>query len=192
MLDSRVPEEEQCRGLLHSPGLRVLLDSLDMGRAAAAARSLWPRAVPGKKVFVYGDYDVDGVSSTVLALELAQESGASEVVYYIPDRRVEGYGLHPDNMRRIIADGFNTMIVVDCGSKDVEAVEIAKAAGMNVIIFDHHAVEGDIVRLETLVNPQIDGDAESKCLCATAVLWCWAWQSRILPERDWSQSVKVW
>ena len=183
VLDSRVPEEAQCRELLNSPGLRAQLDALDMGRAAAAARALWTTSVPGKKVFVYGDYDVDGVSSTVLALELAQESGATEVVYYIPDRRVEGYGLHPDSMRRIIADGFQTMIVVDCGSKDVEAVELAKSSGMNVLIFDHHAVEGDIVRLETLVNPQIDGDAESKRLCATAVLWCWAWQSRILPER---------
>ena len=183
VLDSRGSEEERCREMLNSPGLRAQLNSLDLGSAAGTVRQLWPRAVPGKKVFVYGDYDVAGVSSTVMALELAQESGAAAVVYYITDRRSEGYGLHPDNMRRIIADGFDTMIVVDCGSKDVEAVELARAAGMNVLIFDHHAAEGEVVRLETLINPQIDGDAESKRLCATAVLWCWAWQSRILPER---------
>ena len=115
VLDSRGSEEERCREMLNSPGLRAQLNSLDLGSAAGTVRQLWPRAVPGKKVFVYGDYDVDGVSSTVMALELAQESGAAAVVYYIPDRRSEGYGLHPDNMRRIIADGFDTMIVVDCG-----------------------------------------------------------------------------
>ena len=70
VLDSRVPEEAQCRELLNSPGLRAQLDALDMGRAAAAARALWTTAVPGKKVFVYGDYDVDGVSSTVLVVGL--------------------------------------------------------------------------------------------------------------------------
>ncbi len=182
VLDSRGSEEESCRAMLDTPGLRAQLDALFLGRAAEAARSVWPRAVPGKKVFVYGDYDVDGVSSTVIALELAQRSGAASAVYYIPDRRSEGYGLHADTMRRIIADGFNTLIVVDCGSKDVEAIELAKAAGMNVMIFDHHAAEGEIVSLDSLVNPQTDGDAQSRTLCATAVLWCWAWQSRILPE----------
>ncbi|MST55511.1 single-stranded DNA exonuclease RecJ [Pyramidobacter sp. SM-530-WT-4B] len=182
VLDSRAADEEQFRQLLNVPDLRRQLDELFLGRAASAARELWLKAVPGKRVFVYGDYDVDGVSSTVIALELAQQSGAAEAVYYIPDRRSEGYGLHPANMRRIIADGFETLIVADCGSKDVEAVEMARAAGMDVLIFDHHAVEGDIVRIDSLVNPQMDGDAEAKRLCATAVLWCWAWQSHILPE----------
>jgi len=183
VLDSRSFEEEHGREMLNSPGLRALLDSLRMGEAARAIAQLWPRAVPGKKVFVYGDYDVDGVSSTVLALELAQQSGAADAVYYIPDRRSEGYGISPESMRRIVGDGFDTMIVVDCGSKDVEAVKMAVAAGMNVFIFDHHAAEGSIVSLDTLLNPQLDGDAEAKRLCATTVLWCWAWQSRILPER---------
>lgn len=176
-------DEEQCRQLLTSQRLKPQLERLDLGEASRAALDLWTRAVPGKKVFVYGDYDVDGVASTVLALELAAESGAASTVYYIPDRRSEGYGMRPQRMRRIVADGFETLIVVDCGSKDVESVELARDAGMNVIVFDHHAVEGEIVRLDTLVNPQLSGDGESRRLCATSVLWCWAWQSRILPER---------
>jgi single-stranded-DNA-specific exonuclease len=182
VLDSRNTGEAPCREMLETPPLQQQLSQLQMGRGAVFASRLWPRAVPGKKVFVYGDYDVDGVSSTVIALELAQQSGAAQTVYYIPDRRTEGYGLHADTVRRILADGFETLIVADCGSKDVEAVELAKAAGINVIIFDHHAPEGEIVTLDTLVNPHIDGDAAAQTLCATAVLWCWAWQARILPE----------
>lgn len=183
VLDSRFSDEERCRRQLDPPGLRPLLESLDLGAASRAALDLWTRAVPGKRVFVYGDYDVDGVSSTVLALELAEESGAASAVYYIPDRRSEGYGMRVQRIRDIVADGFETLIVVDCGSKDVECVNLAREAGMNVIIFDHHAAEGQIVRLDTLVNPQIFGDEEARGLCATAVLWCWAWQSRIMPER---------
>lgn len=183
VLDSRNSGEDRCKAMLETPPLRQLLSRLDLGGAAEAARALWARAVPGRRVFVYGDYDVDGVSSTVIALELAQQSGAVSTVYYIPDRRSEGYGLHAQRMRQIIADGFDTLIVTDCGSKDIEAVELAKAAGMNVMIFDHHVAEGGVVNLETLVNPHVDGDASAKTLCAASVLWCWAWQSGILPER---------
>ncbi len=181
ILASRNLEEEEIRELLFAPSLRQQLDELFLGEAAEVTRRLWRDAVPGKKVFVWGDYDVDGVSSTVVALELAQECGAAEAVYYIPDRRSEGYGLHAEQVRSVIADGFDTLIVVDCGSKDTGAVELAKNAGMNVMIFDHHAAEGEIVRLPSLLNPQIDGNAASHALCATAVLWCWAWQSKILP-----------
>ena len=182
VLGSRESGEDVLRQLLSTPDLQGQLADLDMGRAAEAARALWQRSVPEKKVFVYGDYDVDGVSSTVLAMELAQQSGAASVTYYIPDRQAEGYGLHRENMRRILADGFDCLIVVDCGSKDVEAVEMAKSAGLNVIIFDHHSVEGDVVSLESFINPQVDGDEESKKLCATAVLWCWAWKARLISE----------
>lgn len=182
VIDSR-NAGDAARELLGTPDLRRLLASLDLGRAASAARDLWVKSVPGKKVFVYGDYDVDGISSTVTALELAQESGAASTMYYIPDRRTEGYGLHVESMERIIAGGFETLIVVDCGSKDVEPIKMASEAGLDIIVFDHHSVAGEIVPLDTLVNPQVDGDAEARTLCATAVLWCWAWQSRLLPER---------
>ncbi len=180
-LASRELAEEDVHELLEARPLRSRVEDLFLGSAAERLRDLWKSAVPGKKVFVWGDYDVDGVSSTVMALELAQEWGAAEAVYYIPDRRSEGYGLHLENMREILADGFDTLIVVDCGSKDIEAVELAKSAGMNVMIFDHHAAEGEIVRLPSLLNPQIDGDEASRSLCATAVLWCWAAQSHVLP-----------
>ncbi len=176
--------EEEIRKLLKAPSLRSQLGEVFLGEAAEASRRLWKTAVPGKKVFVWGDYDVDGVSSTVIALELASESGAAEAVYYIPDRRTEGYGLHALAVKSLIADGFETLIVVDCGSKDISAVELAKSAGMNVMIFDHHVAEGEIVRLPTLLNPQIDGNEAARTLCATAVLWCWAAQAGILsPSR---------
>lgn len=171
------------REMLDKPDLRRQLSELYLGNAASVAHKLWMKTVPGRKVFVYGDYDVDGISSTVTALELAQESGAQSAVYYIPDRRTEGYGLHLEHIKRIVESGFDTLIVVDCGSKDVEPVKLAQKLGMSVIIFDHHAVEGDVVKLDSLVNPQLDGNEESKTLCATAVLWCWAWQTHLLPER---------
>ncbi len=178
VLDSRAtPEANQ--EPWNEAGLEELLQRLDMGRGLQEIRELWGRAIPGKKVLVYGDYDVDGVSATVLAIELAQASGARSVRYYIPHRQSEGYGLHVEGVRRILAGRFDTMIVVDCGSKDVEAIDVARRAGMEVMVFDHHSVEGDVLTLPTFLNPQQDGDTEAKGLCAAAVVWCWAWKAGI-------------
>lgn len=158
-------------------GLGALIRGLDLGSAQRAMTELWRRVVPGASVLVYGDYDVDGVSSASLALHLLRASGAARQSWYIPHRADEGYGFHPSVVAKARAAGFQVMVVTDCGTKDLEAVEAARQAGMTVLVFDHHLTEGDRARPDALLNPQIDGDAQAKTLCATAVVWCWALQS---------------
>lgn len=169
---------------LREPRLDDLMSDIELGSGLEDAFKLWKCAVPGKKVLIYGDYDVDGVSSTVLAIELAQMSRASLVRYYIPQRDTEGYGLHVEEVKRVLAGGFDSMIVVDCGSKDVEAIELAIKQGLNVIVFDHHAVKGNVIKLSSFLNPQQDGNDGAKMLCAAGVLWAWAWKTQIVPRQE--------
>jgi single-stranded-DNA-specific exonuclease len=138
-------------------GIDESLSSLDLGPGVSEAADTWKRAVSSRSVLVYGDYDVDGIASTALAVELTGVSGASSVHYYLPHRQKEGYGVHLPLIRRALAQGVQTLIVTDCGSKDVEPLREAVDGGMAVIVFDHHSVDGDTIDLPAFVNPQRGG-----------------------------------
>ena len=166
-----------------SPYLPRLLEKLDLGADNANAAALVRRLDGASDVVVYGDYDVDGISATAIAMELALSKGA-HVRYFIPHRFNQGYGLHKDVAQVIAKRKCDLVIVVDCGTQDVESVEILKKNGIPVVIFDHHLVEGKLAESDTLVNPQICGDSTAKRLCATAVLWCWIWQNELMPRRQ--------
>ena len=166
-----------------SPYLPRLLEKLDLGADNANAAALVRGLGPSSDVVVYGDYDVDGISATAIAMELALSKGA-HVRYFIPHRFNQGYGLHKDVAQVIAKRKCDLVIVVDCGTQDVESVEILKKNGIPVVIFDHHLVEGKRAESDTLVNPQICGDSTAKRLCATAVLWCWIWQNELMPRRQ--------
>lgn len=166
-----------------NPNMEEILASLDLGASNALAVEIFRNLSESSEVMVYGDYDVDGISSTTIAIELAMAKGAS-VKYFIPHRFNQGYGVHIDIAQTIASRKCDLVIVVDCGSQDVNAVKIIKDSGVPVVIFDHHLVDGAPASCDTMVNPQISGDALSRQLCATAVIWCWAWQNEILPFKD--------
>ena len=166
-----------------SPDMADIIASLDLGESNAAAADLVRGLSENSDVVVYGDYDVDGISSTTIAMELVMLKKA-RVRYFIPHRFNQGYGLHSDVARNIARRKCDLVIVVDCGTQDVEAVKIIKDCGIPVIIFDHHLVEGEMAVCDTMVNPQMCGDTLAKNLCATGVIWCWAWKNQILPHEQ--------
>ncbi len=90
-----------------------------------------------ERIIVYGDYDVDGITSSTILKRFMQDRGI-DVGVYIPNRINEGYGLNKDAIRKIAEDGYNLMITVDCGITAIEEVEFAKKLNMDVIITDHH------------------------------------------------------
>lgn len=107
---------------------------LDMDKATERIRS----AIANKeKIAVYGDYDVDGITSTALLYEFLHSLGA-DVQYYIPDRKGEGYGINIMAVNKLFKQGIKLMITVDCGITAIGEVEFAKLQGMDVIITDHH------------------------------------------------------
>jgi len=106
-----------------------------------------------EKILIFGDYDADGVTSTALLLEFLQYAGA-DVSYYIPHRTKEGYDIQVDHIFRYALPAQTDLIItVDCGSSRHEAVKAAKNSGIDIIITDHHTIDG-IPPAVAVVNPK--------------------------------------
>lgn len=107
-----------------------------------------------EKILIFGDYDVDGVTSTALLMEFFRETGAT-ASYYIPHRTKEGYGLQKSHITGIaVPGGINLIITVDCGSSSHEAVTAARNAGIDVVITDHHIIPEKLPEALALISPK--------------------------------------
>ena len=110
-----------------------------------------------EKIVVYGDYDADGVTSTVIMYKALKHCGAN-VEYYVPDREHEGYGINIDRIRKLNEQGFEVILTCDNGIAATEQVKLAKELGMSVIITDHHELsfEEDDKGIRTFKIPPAD------------------------------------
>src|SRR3954452_3407323 len=114
---------------LHDPRLLGAMDeAVEAINAAIAA---------GKRICVHGDYDVDGICATVLAVLVLRELGA-DVEWHLPSRFDEGYGLSGQTIERLAGEGCGLVLTVDCGVTAVAEVAAARAAGLDVVVTDHH------------------------------------------------------
>ena len=110
-----------------------------------------------EKILVFGDYDADGVTATVLITEFLRTLGA-RVVRHLPHRVKEGYGLQPGHINQIAAaQNIKLIITVDCGSSSFEAVQAAKRFGIDVIITDHHNIGPELPGALAVINPKRSG-----------------------------------
>ncbi|MBE9536372.1 MAG: single-stranded-DNA-specific exonuclease RecJ [Proteobacteria bacterium] len=107
----------------------------------------------GERICIYGDYDVDGTSSTALLLLFLRSTGAN-CSYYIPDRMKEGYGMNCDAVRRLAGERTGLLVTVDNGISSYEEVELANSLGMDVIITDHHQLPPQLPEAHSIINPQ--------------------------------------
>lgn len=106
-----------------------------------------------EKILVYGDYDADGITSTVLLVETLVSLGA-DVSSYIPNRFDEGYGPNKDAFTKIIKSGISLIITVDNGIAGVEEVDLANSLGCDVIITDHHKIQDEIPKAYAVIHPE--------------------------------------
>lgn len=112
-----------------------------------------------EKIVIYGDYDVDGITSTALLYEFLLSQGAN-VSYYIPDRKDEGYGINIMAVNKLTKSGTKLLITVDCGITAIGEVEFAKLQGMDVIITDHHTCKERIpTAAQAVINPKREDDS---------------------------------
>lgn len=109
-----------------------------------------------EKIVIYGDYDVDGITSTALLLDFLTSCGA-DVDYFIPDRHKHGYGLSIDAIDEIKQRNVSLIITVDCGTKSVQEVEYAKTLGIDIIITDHHLPGIVLPDAIATINPKLSG-----------------------------------
>lgn len=122
----------------------------DMDRAAERLA----RAVrDGEPITVFGDYDVDGATSAALLIRLLRDVGAADPQAYIPDRLMEGYGPSGEALVRLAAGGARLIVTVDCGAQAFEALAMARDAGVDVIVVDHHKCAAALPYAHALVNP---------------------------------------
>lgn len=172
------------------PDFRKNLASLNLGKGSKAAKNLWDSKSSFGNVLVYGDYDTDGISSTVLAMEIFRNK-AAQVRYFIPRRDTQGYGLNSEILDKVVSWGCDTLVVVDCGTNDSAMLEDLQNAGINIFVFDHHSVSAPVT-IPTIVNPSINMEAgDQQKICATAVLWCWACKENIISREFLKYSVDL-
>jgi single-stranded-DNA-specific exonuclease len=155
----------------------------------AAAERLADAVQSGEVVTVYGDYDVDGATSAALLIRLLRDVGL-EAGYYIPDRLLEGYGPSGEALEKLGAAGNKLIVTVDCGAMAFEALARAKAAGIEVIVVDHHKCAAELPEAFALVNPnrldESDEGATHGHLAAVGVAFLLgAALVRILRTRGW-------
>ena len=101
---------------------------------------------------VFGDYDVDGITATVILVDYLNSRGV-DVLHYIPRRIEAGYGLGQDAIRSLHEQGVELLITVDCGITGVEEVDFAASLGMDVVITDHHECKDTLPRAAAVVDP---------------------------------------
>jgi len=106
-----------------------------------------------EKVAIYGDYDVDGITSITLIYTFLKNLGM-DAVYYLPDRIEEGYGLNTDALKKLKEEGVSLVITVDCGISAVSEVEYATSIGLDICITDHHECSEILPKACSIVNPK--------------------------------------
>jgi single-stranded-DNA-specific exonuclease len=112
-------------------------DPFALGDVEAACERIRTAVESGTRICVHGDYDVDGICATALALLVLRELGA-DVDWHLPSRFEEGYGLAGQTLTRLAGEGFGLVLTVDCGITAVGEIAAAKAAGLDVVVTDHH------------------------------------------------------
>lgn len=105
-----------------------------------------------EKIIIYGDYDVDGVTSITVLKKFLMDRGMTNVGYYIPKRLEEGYGLNKDAVKKIYDEGYTLIITVDCGITGMEEIAYAYELGMEVIVTDHHETLDEIPKCVAVID----------------------------------------
>ena len=138
------------------PRLDQLPDPFGLKGIEAAVARLQRALATGEKICVYGDYDVDGVTSTALLVSVLRRLGGS-VDFYVPQRLVEGYGLNVQALEKLAARGTRLVVSADCGVTAVAEVDAAARLGLDVVVIDHHTASQDLPRAVAILNPHQPG-----------------------------------
>jgi single-stranded-DNA-specific exonuclease len=135
------------------PSLDDLLDPNRLTDLPVAVDRILTAIANKERIAIHGDYDVDGVTSTVI-LRRALELLGADVTHFIPERLRDGYGLQPASLDRLHALGVRLVISVDCGIRGVEAAARARELGLDLIITDHHEPDVELPRAFAVINPK--------------------------------------
>lgn len=168
------------------PSLRDLLpDPVTLKDMTAGAARIIEAIKRRETIAVFGDYDVDGATSSALLIRYFQALGI-ELVSYIPDRMAEGYGPNAPAMKQLRDRGVDLVITVDCGTLSYEPLAYARSIGLDVIVVDHHKAETELPEAAAVINPnRLDDDSGQGQLAAVGVTFLLLVEiSRLLRETN--------
>jgi single-stranded-DNA-specific exonuclease len=136
-----------------NPSLDHLHDPMALAGMGAAVERILAAIAAKERIAIHGDYDVDGITSTVI-LRRALELLGADVVHFLPERLKDGYGLQPAAIERLHADGVALVISVDCGIRGADAGRRARELGVDLIITDHHEPDAELPPALAVINPK--------------------------------------
>jgi single-stranded-DNA-specific exonuclease len=136
-----------------NPSLDHLHDPMTLAGMRVAVDRLFAAIARREKIAVHGDYDVDGITSTVILRRTLELLGA-EVVHFIPERMRDGYGLQKAAIERLHAEGVSLIVSVDCGIRGAEAAVRARELGVDLVITDHHEPDAELPVALAVINPK--------------------------------------
>ena len=168
-------DPETVKIMLNDEYYKPTLPSEFPGMERAVKRIL--KAIDSKELIcIYGDYDVDGVTSTVTLVECLKNYTES-VIYHVPDRFTEGYGMNEEVVKSLYEKGVSLIITCDCGISNVNEINLAKELKMDVILTDHHSIPDETPDAYVILNPKLleEGHrARNISGCAVAYFLCLA------------------
>jgi single-stranded-DNA-specific exonuclease len=136
-----------------NPALEHLHDPMLLADMRVAVDRIMSAIARKERIAIHGDYDVDGVTSTVI-LRRALELLGADVIHFIPERLRDGYGLQPAAIDRLHADGVALVVSVDCGIRGADAARRARELGVDLIITDHHEPDVNLPPALAVINPK--------------------------------------
>lgn len=140
------------------PDLKQLHDPFRFTQMEQAVQRIRQAFEKREAVLVYGDYDVDGITSIALMVRVLAKYLPGKLLYYIPKRLEEGYGLHLSSLEKALSKGVSLVITVDCGISAVEEARYLKERGVDLIITDHHEPQEILPDAYAIINPKVPGN----------------------------------
>lgn len=136
-----------------NPSIKYMADPSSLCDMDVAVRIIADAVLSHDKIAIYGDYDVDGITSTAIMVKYLRALGC-DVIWHLPTREGEGYGLNISAVDEIAKAGAKLIITVDCGISGIEEIQHAKDIGLKVVVTDHHSPEDTLPPADAIINPK--------------------------------------
>ena len=169
ILNRGFTSKEQIEGFLH-PAINQVTQNFCPKQIGKATDRVISAIKKKEKICVYGDYDADGVTGTVLIVDALRQLGG-EVSYYVPLRYSEGYGMNVTAVRLLHEQGVQLIVTVDCGISNYEEIALAKELGIDVVVTDHHTPPEKLPLAVALINPKLEHKDDNTILAGVGVAY---------------------
>ncbi len=191
LINRGLQDPQQARGFLDAR-LSGLRDPNDLPGVPQAVEVIFRAIADKKRIVVYGDYDVDGMTGTALLWQCLKMLEA-DVGYYVPHRLDEGYGLNEEALKTLASSGTSLVVTVDCGIASVHEAQVAAELGIELIVTDHHQMAEKLPEAAAIVHPRLPGSSYpfgELCGAGVAFKLAWALCQRACGARKVSERMK--